>query len=137
MFSVSSPCLLGLHCSCSTAHQPVELSENMLQNLLYKFPPQGVDLDIGSGELCVCKLNVCTYIGLNEAIHIQIITKPPPSRSNINYAVYKSKLVLPISIHPPTSKKTFGLKKLPSYFLFCASSKAKINVVQLGAKRGW
>ena len=30
MFSGSSPCLLGQHGSSSSAHLPVELSENML-----------------------------------------------------------------------------------------------------------
>ena len=33
MFSESSPCLLGQHGSCITAQRPVELSENILQNL--------------------------------------------------------------------------------------------------------
>ena len=32
-FSESSPSLLGQQCSCSTAQQPGELSENILQNL--------------------------------------------------------------------------------------------------------
>ena len=34
MFSESSPCLQGQHGSCSTAQQPGELSEIILQNLL-------------------------------------------------------------------------------------------------------
>ena len=43
MFSQGSPCLLGQHGSCSTAHRPgEELSENMLQNLGNKLPPQTV-----------------------------------------------------------------------------------------------
>ena len=42
LFSVSSLCLPGQHCSCRTAQQPVELSENMLQNLFYKLPPPSV-----------------------------------------------------------------------------------------------
>ena len=29
--------------SCSTVQQPVELSENILQNLFYKLPPQRVE----------------------------------------------------------------------------------------------
>ena len=37
MFSKSSPCLVGQHCSCSIAQQPVELSKNSLQNLLNKW----------------------------------------------------------------------------------------------------
>ena len=40
MFSESSPCLLGEHGSCSTAQRPVELSENILQNLFHNLPPQ-------------------------------------------------------------------------------------------------
>ena len=40
MFSVSSPCLLGQHGSCSTDQQPMELLENIVQNLIYKLPPQ-------------------------------------------------------------------------------------------------
>ena len=42
MFSWSSPCLLGQHGSCSTAQLPVDLSENMLQNLFPNLPPQTV-----------------------------------------------------------------------------------------------
>ena len=42
MFSGSSPCLLGQHGSCSSAQLPVELSENMLQNLFHNLPPQTV-----------------------------------------------------------------------------------------------
>ena len=42
MLSVSSPRLLGQHGSCSTAQQHVELSENILQYLFYKLPPQSV-----------------------------------------------------------------------------------------------
>ena len=42
MFSESSPKLLGLHGSCSSAKLPVELSENILQNLLLNLPPQTV-----------------------------------------------------------------------------------------------
>ena len=42
MFSGSSPCLLGQHCSCSSAQLPVELSENMLQNLFLNLPLQTV-----------------------------------------------------------------------------------------------
>ena len=43
MFSVSSSCLLGQHGSCSTAQRPGELSENILQNLQKKLPPQTVE----------------------------------------------------------------------------------------------
>ena len=42
VFSGSSPCLLGQHSSCGSAKLPVELSENMLQNLLHNLPPQAV-----------------------------------------------------------------------------------------------
>ena len=42
MFSESSPSLLGQHCNCSTAQRPVELTENILQNLFHKLPPQTV-----------------------------------------------------------------------------------------------
>ena len=42
MFSENTLSLLGQHASCSTAQQPVELSENSLQNLFYKLPPQSV-----------------------------------------------------------------------------------------------
>ena len=42
MFSESSPCLLGQHGSSSTAQWPVELSENILQNLRNKLPPKTV-----------------------------------------------------------------------------------------------
>ena len=42
MFSESSPCLVGQHGSCSTAQQPVELLENISQNLCNKLPPQTV-----------------------------------------------------------------------------------------------
>ena len=42
MFSGNSPCLLGQHGSCSSAQLPVELSENMLQNLFLNLPPQTV-----------------------------------------------------------------------------------------------
>ena len=42
MFSGSPPCLLGQHGSCSSAQLPVELSENMLQNLFLNLPPQTV-----------------------------------------------------------------------------------------------
>ena len=44
MFSRSSPCLLGQHGSCSIAQWSVELSENMLQNLLLNLPPQTVEV---------------------------------------------------------------------------------------------
>ena len=44
MFSGSSPCLLGQHGSCSSAYLPVELSENMLLNLLLDLLPQTVDI---------------------------------------------------------------------------------------------
>ena len=44
MISESSPCLLGQHGSCSTAQRPVELSENILQNLFNKLLPQTVGL---------------------------------------------------------------------------------------------
>ena len=47
MFSESSPKLLGLHGSCSSAKLPVELSENMLQNLLLNLPPQTVFTYLG------------------------------------------------------------------------------------------
>ena len=43
MFSRSSPCLLGQHGSCSSAQLPVELTENMLQNLFLNLPPQTVE----------------------------------------------------------------------------------------------
>ena len=42
MFSGSPPCLLGQHGSCSSAQLPVELSENMLQNLFHNLLPQTV-----------------------------------------------------------------------------------------------
>ena len=42
MFSGSSPWLLGQHGSCSSAQLPVELSENMLQNLFLSLPPHSV-----------------------------------------------------------------------------------------------
>ena len=42
MFSESFSCLLGQHGRCSSAQQPVELSENILQNLFYKLPTQSV-----------------------------------------------------------------------------------------------
>ena len=38
-FSESSPCLLWQQCSCSTAQQPGELSENILQNLSEQVEP--------------------------------------------------------------------------------------------------
>ena len=44
MFSGSSPCLLGQHGSCNSAQLPVELLENMLQNLFLNLPPQTVPL---------------------------------------------------------------------------------------------
>ena len=44
LFSERSPCLLGQHGSCSTAQRPGELSENILQNLFHKLPPQTVHL---------------------------------------------------------------------------------------------
>ena len=53
MFSGSSPCLLGQHGSCSSAQLPVELSENMLQNLLLNLPPQTVGLFYKRGALCI------------------------------------------------------------------------------------
>ena len=43
IFSESSHCLLGYHGSYSTAQRPVELSENILQNLFNMLPPQTVD----------------------------------------------------------------------------------------------
>ena len=43
MFSESSPCLLGQHESSSTAQWPGELSENILQHLRNKLPPQTVE----------------------------------------------------------------------------------------------
>ena len=42
MISGSSPCLLGQHGNCSSAQLPVELPENMLQNLFLNLPPQTV-----------------------------------------------------------------------------------------------
>ena len=42
MFSGSSPCLLGQHGSCSSAQLPVELVENMQQNLFLDLPPHSV-----------------------------------------------------------------------------------------------
>ena len=42
IFSGSSPCLLGQNDCCSSAQLPVELSEDMLQNLLFNLPPQTV-----------------------------------------------------------------------------------------------
>ena len=42
MFSESSPCLLGQHGTCSTVQQPVELSENILQNIFHNRTPQTV-----------------------------------------------------------------------------------------------
>ena len=42
IFSWSSSCLLGQHGSCSSSQLPVELSENMLQNLFLNLPPQSV-----------------------------------------------------------------------------------------------
>ena len=42
MFSGSSPCLLGQHCTCSSAQLPVELSENMLKNILLNLLPHTV-----------------------------------------------------------------------------------------------
>ena len=45
MFSESFPCLLGQHGSCNPAQQAVELSENMVQNIFNKLPPQTVDVD--------------------------------------------------------------------------------------------
>ena len=41
-FSGSSPCLLGQHGSCSSAQLPVELSENMLQNVFLNLPHHSV-----------------------------------------------------------------------------------------------
>ena len=46
-FVTCSPCLLGQHGSCSSAPLPVELSENMLQNLLLNLPPQTVFTYLG------------------------------------------------------------------------------------------
>ena len=40
MFSESSPCLLGQQGSFSSAQRPVEVSENILQNLRNKFRPR-------------------------------------------------------------------------------------------------
>ena len=37
------PCLLGQHISCSTAQRPVELSENILQNLVHNLLPHLVE----------------------------------------------------------------------------------------------
>ena len=45
MFSERSPCLLGQHVSFSTAQGPVELSENILQNLFHNLTPQAVVLE--------------------------------------------------------------------------------------------
>ena len=42
MFSESYPCSLGQHGNCTAAQQPGELSQNILQNLLNKLPPQTV-----------------------------------------------------------------------------------------------
>ena len=42
MLSESSPILLGQKGTCSTAQQHGELSENILQNLFNKLPPQTV-----------------------------------------------------------------------------------------------
>ena len=42
MFSESSSCLLGQHGNCSSAQQPVELSEKNLNNCFNKLPPQTV-----------------------------------------------------------------------------------------------
>ena len=42
MFSGSSPCLLGQHGNCGSAQLPVELSEDMLQNLFHNPPPQTI-----------------------------------------------------------------------------------------------
>ena len=44
MFSKSSPCSLGQYGSCSTAHQPAELSENISQNLFHNLPPQTLEI---------------------------------------------------------------------------------------------
>ena len=52
MFSESSPCLLGQHSICSTAQRPVELSENILQNLFHNLMPQTVDTS--TVRLCTC-----------------------------------------------------------------------------------
>ena len=54
MFSGSSPCLPGQHGSCSSAQLPVELSENMLQNLLLNQPQTVVSMD---GNLTLVKFN--------------------------------------------------------------------------------
>ena len=43
IFSGSSPCLLGQHGSCSSSQLPVDLSENMLQNLFLNLPPHSVE----------------------------------------------------------------------------------------------
>ena len=42
MFSESSPCLFGQHRSCSTAQRPVELLEDLLQNIFHNLRPQTV-----------------------------------------------------------------------------------------------
>ena len=46
MFSGSSPCLLGQHGICSSAQLPVELSEDMLQNIFLTLPPQTVSSEL-------------------------------------------------------------------------------------------
>ena len=58
MFFRSSPCLLGQHVSCSSAPLPVELSQNMLQNLFHNLPPHPV------GTWQLLKYIWCTWHGV-------------------------------------------------------------------------
>ena len=65
MFSGSSPSLLRQHGSCSSALLPVELSENMLQNLFLNLPPQTVPSSLRTyphnlyrSKMCSSKITV-------------------------------------------------------------------------------
>ena len=66
MFSGSSPCLLWQHGSYRSAQLPGELSENMLQNLLHKLPPQTLCVSMISFGWVRLDCSACK----NDTLHI-------------------------------------------------------------------
>ena len=85
MFSGSSHCLLGQHGSCSSAQLPVELSENMLQNLFLNLPPQTVfsgrpDLRVAGVVWLYGGLLVLEYdpggVVVGPALHAVLVDRP-------------------------------------------------------------
>ena len=68
--------MLGQHASCSTAQQPVELSENISQNLFFPLPPQTVANYIIQNfimefvpnvPLLICELKIASAINLSRS----------------------------------------------------------------------